>query len=239
MLNNVTPSSFTIGGMQPLSLIDYPGKVAAIIFTQGCSFRCVYCHNPDLVLPERFTAPLDIDDVYAFLESRKGKLDGVVVTGGEPALQKDLIPFLASLKAMGYLVKLDTSGISPTRVAQVLDAGVVDYFAMDIKAPLHRYPHIIGIPIDTERIEQSIRLIMESGIDYEFRTTVVEGLLSKDDILEIGKLIAGAKRYALQHFVPTQTLDPQMKSAESFLQTDMEALRAEMESTYVKKCIIR
>jgi pyruvate formate lyase activating enzyme len=197
-----------IGGLQKSTLIDYPGKVAAIVFTRGCALRCHYCHNPELVLPERFVGPISEQHVFDFLATRKGKLDGVVVSGGEPAMQKDLPTFLGKIKAMGFLVKLDTSGLFPDMLQTVIKGGVVDYVAMDIKAPFSKYSEVVGVAVDTKMIERSIGIIKSSGVDYEFRTTVVKQQLSKQDITEIAKLAAGSSRYIIQKFRQSDTVDP-------------------------------
>jgi pyruvate formate lyase activating enzyme len=196
-----------IGGFQKVSLIDYPGRISAVVFTQGCNFRCPFCHNPELVDPERFMDLIPEKEILSFLEKRKGRLDAVVITGGEPTMQPELIPFILHLKAMGYLIKLDTNGTHPDLLAEMLDKKLLDYVAMDIKAPLERYGAVTKTNTDRDRIRRSISLIMGSGTDYEFRTTAVKPLLAPEDLEEIGRLIPGAKRFVLQKFVPTKTLD--------------------------------
>jgi len=197
-----------LGGLQKFSLIDFPGRLAATIFTQGCLFRCHYCHNPELVLPRCFDKPLAEEDFWAFLKSRQGELDGVVISGGEPTIYKDLPTFIAKIKAMGFAVKLDTAGVRPDMLEGLLNKNELDYIAMDIKAPLQRYWEVVGAEVDTEAIRESIGLIIRSGIDHEFRTTVVPGLLDDGDIVQISQLIRGARRYALQSFRPGKTLNP-------------------------------
>ncbi len=196
-----------IGGFQKVSLIDYPGRISAVVFTQGCNFRCPFCHNPELVDPQRFMDLIPEKEILSFLEKRKGRLDAVVITGGEPTMQPELIPFILHLKAMGYLIKLDTNGTHPDLLAEMLDKKLLDYVAMDIKAPLERYGAVTRTNTDHDRIRRSISLIMGSGTDYEFRTTAVKSLLAPEDLEEIGRLIPGAKRFVLQKFVPTKTLD--------------------------------
>ena len=194
-----------IGGIQKTSLLDFPDKISAIVFTQGCNFRCGYCHNPELIVMKNESA---YSDFFKFLETRKGKLDGVVITGGEPCLQKDLIDFIKQIKEMGFLVKLDTNG----SFSDVLEKALpyIDYVAMDIKAPVNRYPDIVKINTDPEKIRKSIALIMNSGIDYEFRTTVVKSQLSYEDFEQIGQLLKGAKKYYLQKFIPSKILDEKL-----------------------------
>lgn len=219
-----------IGGFQKVSLIDYPGKISAVVFTQGCNFRCPFCHNPELVDPERFANRIPEPDILAFLEKRKGRLDAVVITGGEPTLQSELIPFTIHLKAMGYLIKLDTNGALPDVLENMLGRRLIDYLAMDIKAPLERYGEITKTNTDVERIRRSISLIMGSGVDYEFRTTAVRSLLGLQELEAIGRLIPGAKRFVLQKFVPTKTLDRNYLGESSYsdgeLKTVVEKLAA-------------
>lgn len=190
-----------LGGLQKTTLIDYPGKVAATVFTTGCAWRCLYCHNPELVIPAQYAAPLDQDVLFTFLERRRGKLEAVCITGGEPTLHQDLRAFIARIKQLGFLVKLDTNGTYPEHLERVLADGNVDYVAMDIKGPLDRYVQIIGAGVSLHSIKRSIKLIMTSGYDYEFRTTVAAPLLTLVDFTAIGELINGAPRYFLQNYV--------------------------------------
>ena len=189
-----------IGGLQKTSLLDFPDKISAIVFTAGCNFRCGYCHNPELI---NSIAP--VQDVFEFLNSRVGKLDGVVISGGEPCLQKDLPEFIKKIKELGFAIKLDTNGSFPDVLEKVLPD--LDYVAMDIKSPLEKYSQITCRHIDVDKISKSIDMIMKSGIDYEFRTTVVASQLSEDDFEKIGILLKGAKKYYLQKFVPSKVLD--------------------------------
>lgn len=196
-----------IGGFRPFTLSDFPGHTAAIVFTVGCNFRCGYCHNPELAAHAASCARVSEDEVMRFLEMRRGKLDGLVVTGGEPTLQPDLADFLTQVRELGYAVKLDSNGTRPEVLEQLFAAGLVDYVAMDIKAPLERYAEITGTPVDVEAIRRSVRLIIGSGLDHEFRTTVVEGQLDAEDFRAMGELVAGAQRYYIQKFVPTKAND--------------------------------
>lgn len=188
-----------ISGLQKLTLLDYPEKVACTVFTFGCNFRCPFCHNAGLVVGEQ---PEEIkeDDFFAYLDKRKGVLDGVAITGGEPTLQKDLIPFIKRIKGKGLAVKLDTNGARPEVIKDILDQGIVDYFAMDVKNGPKKYAATAGVDIDLNKIKESIALLIERAPDYEFRTTVVKGFHEKGDFEEIGKMIAGAKKYFLQKF---------------------------------------
>lgn len=213
-----------IGGVQKTSLLDYPDKISAIVFTQGCNFRCGYCHNPELInsKEQAWTVPAFLE----FLKTRKGKLDAVVITGGEPCLQKDLPEFIKEIKKLGFLVKLDTNGNYPQMLKKVLP--YVDYIAMDIKAPLEEYEEIIKVKVNTDDIKNSIDIIMNSGKSYEFRTTVVKSLLSEDDILKIGDLINGAQCYYLQKFVPSKILDIKLINEAAYSDEELSYLTAKL-----------
>jgi pyruvate formate lyase activating enzyme len=196
-----------IGGFQRFSLADFPGHISAIVFTIGCGFRCSYCHNPELVDPRRAPAEIPLEAVLQFLDARKGQVDGIVITGGEPTLHADLPEILALFKNKGVSVKLDTNGSNDTMLASILDRGLLDYVAMDIKAPLEHYARVVRIPVDTGSIRRSIKCILHSGIDHEFRTTYLESLLSIEEMMEIAALVRGCSRYVLQRFQPSKTLD--------------------------------
>ncbi len=227
-----------IGGLQKVSLIDYPGKVSAVVFTRGCNFRCRYCHNPALVLPERYCTPIPEEQVVGFLESRRKLLDGVVITGGEPTIHADLPDFMGTIKRMGYLVKLDTSGVSPDILEGIIKKGLVDYIAMDIKAPLEKYGTVTATSVDTGKVRRSISLIMGSGMDYEFRTTVTSALTSSGDIASMAKSLSGARRYVLQRFVKSETLDPAFAAGDAYSDEEFESM-AKSARAYVKACTIR
>ncbi len=226
-----------IGGLHKLSLIDYPGKLSAVIFTRGCNFRCPYCHNPELIESNGGDI-IEEDKILSFLDERKGKLDGVVVTGGEPTLQSEIVEFLERIKRLGFFVKLDTNGSYPERIKELIDRKLLDYIAMDIKAPLYKYNRTTLTSIDTERIVESIHLIMNSGIDYEFRTTVVRSLLSRDDFPKIGEMIKSAKLFVLQEFRPTKTLDPDFLKETSYTKRELEEISISLKEL-VSKVIIR
>lgn len=226
-----------IGGVQKLSLVDYPGHPAATIFTIGCNMRCGYCHNPELVLPERFIDPIPVDDVLGFLRSRIDKLDACAITGGEPTMHDGLVDFCRELKSMGFLVKLDSNGTHPKMLRSMIEDKLIDFIAMDVKAPLDRYHEVVARPIDVDAIAESIRLIKSSDIDHEFRTTIVRSQLSPKDIESIGRLIDGAKRYAFQRFVPGKTLSPQFEFEQSYDDNEMEQMKKMMQK-YVKHCVV-
>lgn len=187
-----------IGGLLKFSLIDYPGKLAAVIFTQGCNFRCPYCHNPELVRPLDYQESLDNKDVLNFLERRQGKLEGVVVSGGEATLQPDLESFLRQLKVMGYAVKLDTNGSRPHILRTLLKNKLLDHVAMDVKSSLVRYSQFCGISINPALIQESLDLLLTASIPVTFRTTLVRALDGAKDLPQIYALLAGAQFYRLQ-----------------------------------------
>jgi pyruvate formate lyase activating enzyme len=227
-----------LGGWQRLSLIDYPERLSAVLFTQGCNFRCPYCHNPELVDPKRFQEPLAQEDVLSFLRTREGKLDAVCITGGEPTIQPALVEFMEEIKEMPYLIKLDTNGSHPEVLARLVGKRLIDYMAMDVKGPLPKYGQISKSSIDTKRIKESIQLIIDSGIDHEFRTTVVKSILTKTDFKKIGTLIKGAQRYVLQKFVPSKTLDRRFMKEATYSDKDFEGLRGKLED-YVQEAVVR
>ncbi len=196
-----------IAGIQKLTLLDYPGKVACTVFTPGCSFRCPFCHNASLVLPERERADIPEEQVLSFLKKRIGMLEGVCLTGGEPLLQRDLGSFIRQIKALGYSVKLDTNGSNPNRLKQLMDEGLLDYVAMDIKNTPAKYGETAGVPgMDLDAVMTSVELLMQGRIPFEFRTTVVKEFHTAEDIREIGRWLRGAPRYFLQNFVSSGDL---------------------------------
>lgn len=189
-----------IKGLQKTTLLDFPGKVACTVFTGGCNFRCPFCHNASLVLSPAELPDLSEEEFFDFLTKRRGILDGVCITGGEPLLQKDIIPFLERIRALGFGIKLDTNGSFPEKLRQIVDAGLVDYIAMDIKNCREKYDISAGTDSYTDSVFESIEYIMSYGIPYEFRTTVVKELHTSEDILNIAKSIKGANGYFLQTF---------------------------------------
>ena len=197
-----------IGGFNKFSLSDYPGKVAAVVFTQGCNFCCPFCHNGSLILgnvPDDSLIPEE--KLFQFLEGRSSQLDGVVISGGEPTIQPDLPIFIYRIKAMGFLVKLDTNGSQPEVLNELLENNFVDYIAMDIKAPFAIYDRLTGVHTPIRQIKKSIELIAQSGVAHEFRTTVVKPLLSPQDLLSIKKLVPPGSRHRFQKFRPEHALD--------------------------------
>ncbi|MGD8719028.1 MAG: anaerobic ribonucleoside-triphosphate reductase activating protein [Candidatus Zixiibacteriota bacterium] len=227
-----------VGGFQRFSLIDYPGKSSAVVFTRGCNFRCRYCHNPELVIPEEYAPEIPLSEIFGFLERRRNRLDAVCVTGGEPTEHADLAEVLAGIKDMGFSVKLDTNGGRPEALEAVVRGGLVDYLAMDIKAPLDDYARVTGRPASPEIIKRSIDLIMNSGVEYEFRTTVAAPLIRADDLIKIGRTIEGAERYYIQNFVPSKSIDAASAGERPYPAEVLRELAGEMEN-YVARCGVR
>ena len=193
-----------IKGWQKTSLIDFSPYTASVIFTGGCNFRCPFCHNPELVL--HFNAIEDIDEkeVLGYLELKKNWIDGVCITGGEPTIYPDLPEFISKIRKIGTRVKLDTNGSNPDMLKELIKKKLIDYIAMDIKSDLDNYSKIAGVNVDITNIKQSINLIRNSGIDHEFRTTVIPGLVGKKEVFKIGKLLKGSKKYVIQNFRGTK-----------------------------------
>jgi pyruvate formate lyase activating enzyme len=187
-----------IGGFQKTSLLDYPGYISAIIWTTGCNFRCPFCYNKDIVLGK--VGLISEKEVLSFLEKRKGLLEAVVITGGEPLLQEDIVDIASKIKKKCYLLKIDTNGCYPEKLQELINKKLVDYVAMDVKAPKKKYDKLTDVKTDLAKIEKSIEIIKNDAPDYEFRTTFVPNFLKKDDIIEIAKWIKGAKNYYLQQF---------------------------------------
>ncbi|MGM0629393.1 MAG: anaerobic ribonucleoside-triphosphate reductase activating protein [Patescibacteria group bacterium] len=227
-----------VGGFQKFSLIDYPDRMSAVIFTRGCNFRCKYCHNPELVIPEKFTQDIPLSEIYSFLESRQNKIEAVVITGGEPTEHSGIDKFMANIKDMGFLTKLDTNGTRPLVIESLFKKGVVDYIAMDIKAPLHNYPVITCRPVVVEDIKKSIELIINSGTEHEFRTTVIRDLISEKDLQDIAKEIKGARKYYLQRFVPSKTVDPKVSELSLYEEGELQKIAKELKG-YFEECDVR
>lgn len=194
-------------GLQKLAMVDYPGKLAATVFTGGCNLRCPFCHNALLVTRLDETPELGEEAVLSFLATRTKLLDGVVLSGGEPLLQSDAADFLRKIRQMGFAVKLDTNGFFPDRLSAILEEGLVDYVAMDIKNAPEKYPITCGIPgLDTAPVAESVKLLRQSGVDFEFRTTLVREFHTPEDLLAIGRWLESSPRYFLQAFVDSGNL---------------------------------
>lgn len=221
------------------SLIDYPDHIATVLFSGGCNFRCPMCHNADLVARAEEMPTLPHREVWAFLSKRVGLVDGIVVTGGEPTLQSGLIPFLQRARELGLDVKLDTNGYLPDVLAALLRDRLVSYVAMDVKAPPPKYALVAGRDdLDLKRIEDSIGLLLAGDVAYEFRTTVVPGLLVEEDVDGIAHWVSGAVRYVLQPFRPLGTLDPALGRVSPYPLARLEAM-AERARTWVGQVLVR
>ncbi len=215
--------------MQKSTLIDWPDKVACVLFTSGCNMRCPYCYNKDVVLGHANI--IDNKEIVQFLKDRKGLLEGVVLSGGEPTLQKDLLEFIQELKDLGYKIKLDTNGTNPQMIQHLLKKNLLDYIAMDIKAPKEKYEQNTQININVNDIEQSIKLVKQAP-DYEFRTTVVPTLLDKQDIIKIAKWLSPAKKFYLQQFTCSPPLlDPELK-VKPYKTSELEAMCNEIKDNF-------
>ena len=236
-----------LGGFQKLTLIDYPGKLATTVFTVGCSFRCPFCHNPELVVGTGCDLSLQKQtekDFFEFLKKRQGKLQGVCITGGEPTIQPDIINFIKKIKKLGYAVKLDTNGTRPDVLKKIINLKLVDYIAMDIKNQPKKYLKTAGIKENKhtdsllDRVRLSVDLIMQSSIPYEFRTTVVPGIHTHSDFKEIAKWIKGAREYWLQKYEETKILDPNLKKKTKKKELDLKKIKKDIEK-YFRKVGIR
>jgi pyruvate formate lyase activating enzyme len=231
-------SAIKLGGLQKSSLIDYPGMISAVIFTQGCNFRCPYCHNPELVNGKRETVNGNPKHILAFLNARVGKLDGIVITGGEPTLHQHLLEFIKQIKDLGFSVKLDTNGTNPEMLQTLIDAKLIDYVAMDIKAPIEKYSEIVCAKVDTEKVLKSIEILKNNNIDYEFRTTVVKSQLLLEDFEKIGALIQDSPKYYLQRFFPTKILDESFLAQSTYSDEEFILIIATLKN-YVHKVELR
>jgi pyruvate formate lyase activating enzyme len=230
-----------IGGYQKLTLIDYPGKIATTVFTIGCNFRCPFCHNPELVHGSRISLHENKteNEFFEFLKKRKGKLEGVCITGGEPTIQPDLIEFIKKIKKMEYLVKLDTNGTRPDILKKLMDAKLLDFIAMDIKNHLAKYDVTTSTKVDKQRIKLSVDMIRNSAVNHEFRTTVVPGLHVEEDFSHIAKWIGGAKSYFLQEYREITILDPNLKKKTKGKSIDLEKIQKKIGGSFGKMGIRR
>lgn len=194
-----------IGGLLKFSMIDFPGRISAIVFTQGCNLNCAYCHNPELISPASSAIGQSEEDILSYLDKRKNSLDGVVITGGEPTLQPDLAEFILKIRALGYLVKLDTNGTMPEVVQDLIDRKLVDFIAMDIKAPFDKYDAICQKHIETSAVQRTMDIIRASGIEHEFRTTYYKKVLNDSDIERIKQM--APDNFRVQECLPVKTKD--------------------------------
>ncbi len=230
-----------IAGLQKLTLIDYPGKIAATVFTFGCNFLCSFCHNPELVDTRLKNQNIfwSKENFFEFLEKRRKLIEGVCITGGEPTIHHDLPEFISQIKKLRLLVKLDTNGTNSGMVSDLINKNLVDYLAMDLKAPLERYEELVRRRVDLKEIQESIKIILGSNRDYEFRSTLVPGFHTAKDIEAMAQLIRGAKNYYLQNFVSQgKMLDPTWQTRRSFTLGELESFQA-IAREWVENCWLR
>ena len=235
-----------LGGLENLTLIDYPGKVAATVFTVGCNFRCPYCYSSELVIPEKIKDQTIIleKDFFDFIENRKGLLEGVVICGGEPTIHQDLPDFIKKIKEKGFLVKLDSNGSNPEVLESLIQNKLIDYVAMDVKGPKEKYGIMTGLNaqwdnVMMEKIDKSINLLKNSKIDYEFRTTVVPDVLKKEDILKIANWIKPAKKYYLQNYrAEKETINPEFMNKKAYSEEFLLDIQKEI-SSFFDICKVR
>ena len=240
-----------ISGLQKLSLIDYPGKIAAVVFLMGCNFRCPFCQNPELVdycyCDETAQIKISQEDFFKFLKSRKGLLSGVCITGGEPTINPDLPEFISKIKKLGFFVKLDTNASDPLMIKKLVNGSeenLIDYFAIDIKASPENYSKASGVEIDIKKIEESLEIISESKIPFELRTTAAPGIINKEEIGKIKKwlknsgVLEKAKIFAIQQFRNEKTLDEKFKKVKPYSDDELKSFGKILEP-YVKKVEIR
>ena len=225
-----------IKGLEKQTVLDYPDKLACTIFTFGCNFRCGFCHNPELVVDDGRTE-IKQEEILKFLNERKDFLDGVCITGGEPTMNKDLLEFISKIKEMGFAVKLDTNGSNPEMLRELIDKKLVDYIAMDIKAPLEKYAAVANSKVNADDIQKSVDLIRNFP-DYEFRITVVPGLFDEEDAKKIGEWLKGSKNFYIQQFRGIKTLDKSFVGKEPFSKLELGVLCNVMKP-FFERCELR
>ncbi len=232
-----------IAAVQQFTMLDYPGKTACIVFLAGCPLRCGYCHNPEFVLPEKIrklkSSFIPEENFFDFLDKRKGLLDGVVISGGEPTVHADLPLFIEKIKEKGFFVKLDTNGTHPFVISNMLGKGILDYIAMDIKTSIAGYPELVGPRLKVENIVESIDTIISSNIPYEFRSTLIREVHPREVLESMAKLIKGAKMLYLQQFRSGETLDPKFREYSSFSVEELEDVVAPIFKLFVDKVLVR
>jgi pyruvate formate lyase activating enzyme len=227
-----------IKGIQRLSVIDYPGKLCATLLLGGCNFRCPYCYNSKLVLKPDALPTISEREILSLLMEKRGFLDGICVGGGEPTIHRELPQFLYKVKSLGFLVKLDTNGSRPWMLEDLLTRNLVDYVAMDVKVPLRRYKEAVGREIPLSTMDRSIKLLRRGRVDYEFRTTVVPGIVSESDLIEIADFLKGSKRYVIQRFRPVDTLTPSFMEVKPYSKEELQRFREQI-FHYFGECKIR
>ncbi len=224
-----------ISGIQPFTVLDFPGKIACIMFVPGCNFRCGYCHNPEFVVPERVQAMkggfITEEAFFRFLDKRRGLLDGVVISGGEPTIMPELVQSTVRIKDRGFRVKLDTNGNRPDVLKKLLEQKLLDYVAMDYKTSLASYRTLVGSGASTTRIRESREMLQTSGIDYEFRTTLIREIHTPEILSAMIEELRGARRVCLQQFRPAVTLDPMYASYQAFTAQEAEEIAEQFRQT--------
>ncbi len=229
----------TIKGFIETSFVDWDGKITSVVFLPGCNFKCVFCHNHKLVFNYKNLPDIPWDEIKKKLLHHKGWVDGVCISGGEPLMNPGLVPLIEEIRNLDFLVKLDTNGTIPDLLKNLFDNKLIDYVAMDLKAPLdERYDRITQTKVDLSKIRESINLILKSKIDYEFRTTMVPGYLGKDELIAIAKEIKGAKKFILQNFNPKDTLDIELKKVQPYTEIEMDEFKMAIEG-YVQFSKVR
>jgi len=221
---------FDARGLEKFSLVEWPGKIAAIIFTGGCNFRCPFCHNPELVTDLAKTPPYPWEEIKRFLDKKAGWVDAIMITGGEPTIHPDLPKVLKLIKEKGYLVGVETNGTNPEMLEKIVNEKLADRISMDVKNSLDKYEMTVGAKVDTDRIKKSIELLKNSPIEYEFRITLAPGLVEKEDIAKVGELIKGAKKITPQQFRPLRNLDKSYENKVPYGKDEILAMARELES---------
>ena len=219
-------------------MVDYPGKICSLIFLSECNFRCPYCHNPEMVLNDPKIEEISQDEIIDYMKEKRKWVDALCITGGEPCLHENLPEFIAKIKKEGFLVKLDTNGSNPEMIKELLDKKLLDFISMDIKSDLENYEKIAKVKVDLEKIKKSVNLIKNSDIDYEFRTTILPELHTKEDLKKIGKWLKGSKSFAIQNFHPGKCLNPSYNKKKGFSKEELEEFKSMLED-YFEKVEIR
>ena len=227
-----------IKGFMKTSMLDYPEKLSACIFLSKCNFRCPYCHNVELVNDDPRLIPFSEEKVFDYLTKKKKWMDGVVISGGEPTLHQGLIELCKKIKKLGYSIKLDTNGTNPKMLKQLIDEKLVDYVAIDIKSSKEKYDKATNVKSDVNAVSESVKMLINGNVDYEFRTTVLPGLVDVSDMKKIGEWIKGAKRYYIQQFIPIKTLNDSYMEKPSHNHDTLHEMKEIMEE-YVEMCAVR
>jgi len=227
-----------IKGFQGTSLLDYPGHIASIVFFGGCNLTCPFCHNPSLVLEPQNFPSIPPHELLEELEERRTFIDGVVISGGEPTASPDIIPFLEGVKSLGFSVKLDTNGLLPRVLHEVLSKQLADYVALDVKTSPERYGELHSKPVDISALKESVGVLLSSSVEYEFRTTCVPAYVTREDVLKMGDVLCGGRLWVFQQFVPSHALDEGLHGIDPYRADEVEAL-AEPAKDYVREVRFR